>query len=284
MIQFDCHAHVYETVTAIDGARYVPARPAPLSDWLGHLKAGGLQGGVIVQVSFLGSDNSQMCNALSHLDRRRFAGVCVVGLDVSDEQLDRLLGVGVRGVRWNLVRGAEIPDLRARTTREFLRKLRDRNMHLEIHLEGPRLAPILPALSDVGVNVVVDHFGLPSDPNPKRDPMLEAVSGMHDRAALYFKFAAHYRVKFDVLPHASELLGLLPAHHVVWGSDWPHTQHEDRAGYPDVLAFSGQLADLCDRRAVTSLYGLGQDATEDRAPEISPDAGVATVAKGGPRF
>ena len=31
MIQFDCHAHVYETVTAVKGARYVPAAPAPLA-------------------------------------------------------------------------------------------------------------------------------------------------------------------------------------------------------------------------------------------------------------
>lgn len=30
MIEFDCHAHVYETVTPVDGARYVPGSPAPL--------------------------------------------------------------------------------------------------------------------------------------------------------------------------------------------------------------------------------------------------------------
>lgn len=94
MIQFDCHAHVYETVTSIDGARYIPARPAPLADWLGHQKAHGLQGGVIVQVSFLGTDNSEMCAALSKLDHSHFAGVGVVQLDVGDEELDRLVDAG----------------------------------------------------------------------------------------------------------------------------------------------------------------------------------------------
>jgi len=257
MIRFDCHAHVYEHVTAVDGARYVPAGPAPLSDWLAHQDAKGLRGGVIVQVSFLGADNSQLCAALSQLDRARFAGVCVVALDVHEDELDRLAGLGVRGVRWNLVRGADIPDLRGETTQAFLRKLRDRDMHLEIHLEGPRLAPILPALTDLGVNVVIDHFGVPSDADPKADPMLSAVSKLHDRQALYFKFAAHYRVAFDVRPHAEELLRLLPADHVVWGSDWPHTQHEERTNYTEAWAFTSHLRGLSDQRAARNLYGIG---------------------------
>lgn len=270
MIRFDCHAHVYESVTAIDGARYVPAKPAPLADWLAHQDARGLRGGVIVQVSFLGADNSQMCAALSHLDRARFAGVCVVAMDVDEEQLDRLAECGVRGARWNLVRGAAIPDVQERTTREFLRKLRDRDMHLEIQLEGPRLAPILPALSGLGVRVVIDHFGLPSEAVPKDDPMLRTMSGLSDREALFFKFAAHYRVAFDVTPHAEELLSLLPSDHVVWGSDWPHTQHEERTDYAEVWARSSRFGDLSDEGAVRTLYGIGQETNDGDGVGVVP--------------
>ena len=50
MIQFDCHAHVYETVRAVSGARYVPDHPAPLSEWLGHQATRGLGGGGILDV------------------------------------------------------------------------------------------------------------------------------------------------------------------------------------------------------------------------------------------
>jgi len=257
MIQFDCHAHVYETVTAIDGARYVPAHPAPLDGWLAHQEAHGLRGGVIVQVSFLGADNSEMCAALARLDRARFAGVGVVPLEVCDEELDRLVQAGMRGVRWNLVRGAAMPDLGAAPTRRFLTRLRDRDLHLEIHLEGPRLAPVLPALADQGVNLVIDHFGLPSDPDPRSDPMIRAVADLHDRSALYFKFAAHYRTSFDVTPHAGELLSLLPDNHVVWGSDWPHTQHEHRTGYADVWSRAADWRDLSDGTAARRLYDIG---------------------------
>jgi predicted TIM-barrel fold metal-dependent hydrolase len=257
MIQFDCHAHVYEEVSVIDGARYVPDQPAPLVDWLDHQENRGIKGGVIVQVSFLGTDNSELCAALSRLDRSRFAGVCVVAMDVHDEELDRLAAVGVRGVRWNLVRGATVPDLRHKTTRALLRKLRDRDMHLELHLEGPRLASLLPKLTDLGINIVVDHFGLPSEAVPRDDPLLRAVAHLNDRNALFFKFAAHYRMPFDIRPHAEELMSLLPDDHVTWGSDWPHTQHETRASYTEVWSLSSQWRGLSDARAARILYGIG---------------------------
>jgi len=256
MFQFDCHAHVYETVKPVDGARYIPAKPAPLDEWLGHQAVHGLSGGVIVQVSFLGTDNSQMCDALSRLDSARFAGVGVVPLDVDEAELGRLTQAGMRGVRWNLVRGAEVPDLDAPRTQGFFRKLRARGLHLELHLEGPQLAPLLPALTSHGVNLVVDHFGLPSEPKPVDDPMINAVRKLADRSALYFKFAAHYRVPFDVLPHADELMSLLPAGHIVWGSDWPHTQHESCASYEEVRSLCSHWSALADDRAVQCLYGI----------------------------
>lgn len=256
MIRFDCHAHVYETLAAVDGARYVPARTAPLRDWLAHLDSRGISGGVIVQVSFLGADNSQLCAALSQLDRARFAGVGVLPLDAGDAAFERLAACGIRGIRWNLVRGADIPDLSAAPTRAFLDRLRALGMHLELHLEGPRLAPLLPALADLGLPVVIDHFGLPSDPSPKADPMLRALRQLPDRQAVFFKFSAHYRVPFDLAPHASALLELQGADHVVWGSDWPHTQHEARTDYAQVWALAPHLGDMSDHLAARRLYGI----------------------------
>ncbi len=256
MIRFDCHAHVYEKVTAIDGARYTPSRPAPLADWLAHQAANGLRGGVIVQVSFLGTDNSEMCAALARLDRARFAGVGVAPLDIGDEELDQLVHAGMRGVRWNLVRGAVMPALNAQPTRRFLSKLRERGLHLEVHLEGPRLAPHLPVLIDQGVDLVIDHFGLPSEPIPEDDPMIRAVRSLKVRNSLFFKFAAHYRTAFDITPHANELLSMLPDGHIVWGSDWPHTQHETRSGYSEVWSRAEDWRELSDGAAVQRLYGF----------------------------
>lgn len=256
MMDFDCHAHIYEKVTAVAAARYVPSAPAPLSQWLEHQRRHAIKGGVIVQVSFLGTDNSELCAALSKLDGNRFAGVAVVALDVSADALDQLVIAGIRGVRWNLVRGKDIPDLASQPVQMFFAKLRRRNLHLEVHLEGPLLAPVLARLTDQGVRIVVDHFGLPSEQNPKQDPLIMETDNLADTSSLYFKFSAHYRSPFDVTAHASALLSKLENHHVVWGSDWPHTQHETATDFASIRSLCDAWGLKSDSSAVQALYGI----------------------------
>ncbi|MFD0387233.1 amidohydrolase family protein [Tistrella bauzanensis] len=97
MIAFDAHVHVYDRVAAAGPVRYLPSRPALLSDWLARLAAHGLIGGVIVQVSFLGTDNHILLDTLERLDRRRFAGVAVVDIDSQPADLRALAAGGIRG-------------------------------------------------------------------------------------------------------------------------------------------------------------------------------------------
>lgn len=262
MIDFDCHAHIYEKITAIEGARYAPATPAPLSKWVGHQQQHGLKGGVIVQVSFLGTDNSELCAALAKLDPARFAGVAVVPLAVSDATLLHLVAAGVRGIRWNLVRRKTIPDLTSKPVKAFFAKLRAHDLHLEVHLEGPRLAPIIDSLTDHGVKIVVDHFGLPSEQKASLDPLMKAVTNLADVSSLYFKFAAHYRTPFDLTDHANALLHRLDAGQIVWGSDWPHTQYESRIDFVCVRSLCNDWGIKTDHAAVSDLYGIYEDQHE----------------------
>lgn len=256
MIQFDCHAHVYETTRTVSGARYAPNAPAPLSSWLKNLDNHGLRGGVIVQVSFLGADNSGLCAALAKLDTSRFAGVAVVPLDVGDPELDRLKTCGVRGVRWNLVKGAVVPDLTTARVQAFLGKLRKHDLHLEVHLEGDRLAPHIACLTDQGLKVVVDHFGLPTDANPKSDPFINAVTDLENKQNLYIKLSARYRTQFDLTPHATHLKEIMPPSQTIWGSDWPHTQYEAMVDYGTTHNDAVRSLCVCDAKPVGILYGI----------------------------
>ncbi len=256
MFTFDCHAHVYDTTQAIDGARYRPAKPAPLEEWLTHLDQNGLKGGVIVQVSFLGNDNSQMLNAMQKLDRNRFAGVAVTPTSASGDELDALCADGVKGIRWNLVRGATIPDPDDKDVKAFLRRLADRDMHLQIHLESPRLAPLLPKVLAAGPNVVIDHFGLPAEANPDVDPFVEFVRHHANLERLFVKASGHYRSKFDVTPHAAALVSALGPDKIVWGSDWPHTQFEGVADFKLVSELRESWRGGGDGIAAQRLYGL----------------------------
>ena len=254
MINFDCHAHVYEHVTAVPGARYVPGAPAPLDTWLRLQSGHGLRGGVIVQVSFLGTDNSQLLEALSTLDRDRFAGIACVPLDSPEAVLRDLGEAGIRGVRWNLVSGATLPDLADKTVGRFLDLLQAYDMHIEVQLESRRWADYLPALSRAPVPVVIDHMGLPTCADPQHEPWLNALETSPTREPFFVKLSAPYRGVPEARGHLDRLTTLLSADRFLWGSDWPHTRFEDKASYAGCLEdLSGRFD---DEDAARCLYGI----------------------------
>ncbi len=256
MILFDCHAHVFEQISAIPESRYIPKTPASLSQWLQHLKEHRLCGGVIVQVSFLGTDNSELCSALKQLNLDHFAGVAVVSTAITDQEIDRLNKMGVKGFRWNLIRGAKVPDLNNPKVRSFLERIYARGMHIEVHLESPRLAHFIGPLLDFGGVVVVDHLGLPSNQHPENDPWLQAITRIKDLSGLYVKFSGAYRTPFNTAAHTTTILAHLLPDRVVWGSDWPHTQHEATTDYQHVANIRNEANIASDAKAVQALYGL----------------------------
>jgi predicted TIM-barrel fold metal-dependent hydrolase len=257
MIRFDCHAHVYHRVAPAGCVRYVPDHAAPLPDWLSLQQKNGICGGVIVQVSFLGTDNSQMLQALSGLNRERFAGIAVTEPDIPEAALAALAEGGVKGVRWNLVAGAAIPDLASSVMRQLVDSLRALDMHIEVQLESDRLARILPDLAALKLPVVIDHMGLPKSPSATEEPWLDALESLSRRDNVYVKLSAPYRAVVDPRGHVDRLLALLPGERFVWGSDWPHTQHEAEADYAGLLPELEEVID--DAAAVAKLYGLSPD-------------------------
>lgn len=149
-----------------------------------------------------------------------------------------------------------MPDLEDPEVRRFLNRIHSRGMHIELHLESPRLATFICPLLNVGSTVVVDHLGLPSEPDPTIDPWLQAITGYKNLSGLYVKLSAPYRTLFDTLPHAAAIQSLLLPDHVIWGSDWPHTQHESEADYSRVARQRSKLPIESDTQAVRTLYDL----------------------------
>ena len=129
-------------------------------------------------------------------------------------------------------------------------------MHVEIHLEGQRLAKYIGPLVAVGGPVVIDHFGLPSDPNPMHDPWMKAVRDLRMPTNLFIKMSAAYRTGFDILDHGMFLMEHLPSDRAVWGSDWPHTQFEGSVDYDQTTPMKDRLQLNTDGAAVAALYGL----------------------------
>ena len=241
----DCHAHVFERgLPLASRRRHAPDYDALLGDYLALLDANHISHGVLVQPSFLGTDNSYFVDALRQ-HPARLRGVAVVNTDITDAELAALDAVGVVGMRFNLV-GLEWPDLASPAWVHLLARLRELKWHLEVHRDAADLAPLLKALLPSGCALVVDHFGRPKPGLGRTDPAFEALLQTAETGQVWVKLSAAYRHAIESgLPAsernaasahqdaeqacltASALLGAFGAERLVWGSDWPHTQHQD---------------------------------------------------------
>lgn len=228
----DCHAHVWtRPLNFIAGARHRPDYDAPVEAYLANLDAHGLANGLLIQPSFLGTDNTIMLGAvLRHPERLK--AVVVVDPAASTEKLLELERQGAVGVRFNLV-GLPLPDFAGEPFRGLLARIADRNWHVEIHREARDLPKILPALLDAGVNVAIDHFGRPDPASPADDPGFRYLLSVGSSRRVWVKVSAAYRSggKRTACVLAPLLLEHFDPERLLWGSDWPHTQHEAAANY-----------------------------------------------------
>lgn len=230
MTSVDSHAHIFRADSpVVAGARYVPADNASIEMYLSHLDQHGFDHGVLIQPSFLGFDNIQMIEGISrHPDRLR--GVAVVPLDVDDDKLAKLSDGGVVGARLNLF-GQPLPRLEEAAWQGFLERLGERNWQLELHCPPHYLTSVLPQLNGYPGPIVIDHFGRVSPQAGTSDPDYRAFLELLRPDQHWVKLSGYYRLGDDEIGqrHAKEALELLRGkgmeERLVWGSDWPHTQH-----------------------------------------------------------
>ncbi|BDB26340.1 hydrolase [Cupriavidus sp. TA19] len=236
----DCHFHIFGAGTAAPYARYRPPYAATLAAWL--QLAGALDDpfGVVVQTSFLGTDNTALLAALRAMPGR-LRGVAVVDPDVSDEALRELDDAGVRGIRLNLYRDAGWRRIDTAPWRALFARIAALGWHVELHTDNGDGSMVLAALDialdaalgEGDVPVVLDHFGRPGAAGVA-DPVFDVAAAVRQRRQVWVKCSAPYRL---VAPQAwrelaQRWLEVAGADRLLWGSDWPWTNHEsaERAG------------------------------------------------------
>lgn len=273
----DTHAHVFEKgLPLTDGRRYAPDYNATLDTYLQLLNAHGIERAVLVQPSFLGTDNRYLLQALSR-DRRRLRGVAVVTPDVSEKELAALHAQGVTGIRLNLI-GQALPNLAANSWTPLLERLSELGWHVELHRNAQDLAPMLDRLLEAGVPVVVDHFGRPDPQKGVQDPGFRTLLGYGKTGRVWVKVSGAYRCAAgsDFVREATgQLVEHFGAGRLMWGSDWPHTQHEQMMNYGKSLSTllepgldaTATDAILCTTPA--AFYGFEQKGGKDAAPTTS---------------
>ncbi len=121
------------------------------------LDRNGMARGVLIQPSFLGTDNGYMVSALRSAPER-LRGIAVLAPEAETAALRDLAEQGVVGLRLNLI-GRPDPDFAGAVWRAHLARVADLGWQIEVQAEARRLARLLPPLVEAGVPVVVDHFG-----------------------------------------------------------------------------------------------------------------------------
>lgn len=229
----DSHAHVFVRGLPLAPVhRYVPDYDARVDDHRSMLDTYGFVGGVLVQPSFLGTDNHFLIDAVARMpDRLR--GVAVVEPNLSLGGLAELIEQGIVGLRFNLI-GETVPDFAREPWRGLLRRAGMLGFHLEVQSEAARMVQILPYLLEVGgPGVVIDHFGLPDPDQGRDDPayrrLLAAAADSGGR--VWMKISGAYRLGPLAETLAPRLIPLVKqafgVDRLMFGTDWPHTRFED---------------------------------------------------------
>jgi len=232
----DTHAHIFSASGRfMPGARYRPGYDAKLEDWIALWPQAGVTHGVLVQPSFFGTDNSEMLTALDAFPGKLRA-VVVIDTSVSKAQLRQWDRIGVRGVRLNLIGIADFSVFGSPEWARVFAWMAELGWHLEVQCEGERMASLFSALPNVPVTLVIDHFGLP---NPEEDDVCAGVRAMFQEARrrrVYVKLSAPYRLRgADAGKYAALYHDELGAERLLWGTDWPWTNHESDRSYPGCM-------------------------------------------------
>ncbi|WP_268796926.1 amidohydrolase family protein [Pseudomonas huanghezhanensis] len=241
ILGIDAHAHVFSRELDLTAARrYTPDYDATLGVYLNHLRDHGLSHGVLVQPSFLGTDNTYLLKALQHA-AGQIRGIVVVERDISREQLDAMDRLGVVGVRLNLM-GQALPDFDEPAWRVFFGHLAELDWHVELHRQVEDLPGLIRGLMPFGIKIVVDHFGRADARLGMDQPGFRELLALGQSGQVWMKVSGIYRLGGTAqqnLDFARAAMPLLEqgfgSRRLVWGSDWPHTQHENSIGYGTVV-------------------------------------------------
>ena len=263
----DCHAHVMRRDAPLAPDRHsAPKRDCTVEQYLSVLDAHGISHGVLTAPSFYGSDNRLLLDALDR-GGGRLRGTVIVDPGIARESLAAMGERGVVGIRLNWVRRSSLPDAAGADYQRLFAIVRELDWHVEIYLEGPILAGILPIVRASGVNVVVDHFGSPDPAQGVACRGFDAVLDGVRAGDTWVKLSAPYRQgAVEVQRYVDALLDACGPRQLVWASDWPFVSHEDEITYRDCVKWLADwVPDMATRHIILAetparLFGFDRAA------------------------
>ena len=257
MRMVDSHAHVFlADMPHIPDPRHRITYDFTVEQYLQALDAHGVEKGVIAAASPYGDYNDYTIACTR--GRPRLRGTVILEPAVERYILEQMKNDGIVGVRLPFISLKQLPDLQSFEYRRLLRRIRDLDWHVHLHLDGARLPQVLPALEASGVKLVVDHFGRP---DPKLGVECEGFKMMLrllENGRTWVKVSAAYRLGREAAArYGRELLRRVGPDRLLWASDCPFVGHESGVRYQDTIdAVLEWLPNQADREKVFAANAL----------------------------
>lgn len=227
---FDAHFHIISPgFPILDINDYTP-EPFTLSDYREKTQDLAVAGGAIVSGSFQGTDQSYLLCALKELSPT-YVGVTQLKSNAEDDLIIELDRVGVRAVRFNVVRGGseDIAQIEA-----FAKRLYDlAKWHVELYIDSVALEAQLPILEQLP-KYSIDHLGLSEAGLPHLYRAVE--QGAHVKATGFM------RCDFEVLPVLQQIHSINP-NALMFGTDLPGTRASRQFAESDLALIQDNFAE-----------------------------------------
>jgi D-galactarolactone isomerase len=226
----DCHMHFFDKrVATVPGAPVLHPDAFP-ADYRKIQERIGTQRCVVVTPSAYGTNNQVTLEGMAAMGPNS-RGVAVVDTSVSDDELQRLHRLGIRGVRFNLVQaGATTLDMAA----PLAERLKQFGWHIQFNMPAEHMRDAEDVLAKLPVRIVFDHMGHIPQPAGLTDPSFAALRRLLDKGNTWVKLTGPYLDTKQGGPDypdtsrvARELARLAPER-VVWASDWPHATEKTK--------------------------------------------------------
>ena len=143
LVAIDTHAHLFKRDLSLAGdRRYAPTYDATIADYLAMLDRNGMSHGVLIQPSFLVTDNTYLLEAL-RTTPERLRGIVDVAPETDSADLAALASAGCVGVRLNLI-GQPDPAFDTAVWKRHLAVLAGLGWQVEVQAEAHRLPILVP--------------------------------------------------------------------------------------------------------------------------------------------
>jgi predicted TIM-barrel fold metal-dependent hydrolase len=208
---FDSHCHIIDKrFPIVPSQGYTPPN-FPLEDYLARVKPLGVVAGAVVSGSFQANDQTYLIDALGKLGPG-WAGVTQIPNDCPDAEIAKLGGIGVRAVRFNILRGRidDIDEIVALAMRCHAVA----GWHSEIYVDAAALRPHVDRLVKLP-QIAIDHLGMTEEGVPV---LLDLVA-----AGCKVKATGFGRTKVDI-PKTLESIAQKNPGALMFGTDLPSTR------------------------------------------------------------